>query len=66
MPSEDTKILDLSKYQKSHKASFIIYESLKWLIGEINECKKKFWKFIYNKSTLIYSIRFINVYNILI
>ena len=39
MPSEDTKILEFNQYQKSDKASFIIYADLGSLIGKIDGCK---------------------------
>ena len=35
MTSEDTKILEFNQYQKSDKASFIIYADLKCLIEKI-------------------------------
>ena len=38
MPSEDTKILKFNQYQKSDKASFIIYADLECLIEEIDGC----------------------------
>ena len=39
MPSEDTKILELSQYQKSDQAPFIIYADLECIIEKINRCK---------------------------
>ena len=39
MPSEDTKILELNQYQKSDKATFIIYADLECLIEKIDGCK---------------------------
>ena len=39
MPSEDTKILEFSQYQKSNKAPFIIYADLECLIKNIDGCK---------------------------
>ena len=39
MPSEDTKILEFSQYQKSDKAPFIIYADLECIIKKIAECK---------------------------
>ena len=39
MPSEDTKMLELNQYQKSDKASFIIYADLECKIEKIEECK---------------------------
>ena len=39
MPSEDTKILEFSQYQKSDKAQFIIYADLECLIGKTDRCK---------------------------
>ena len=38
--SEDTKILEFSKYQRSDEAPFIIYADLESLIEEIDGCKK--------------------------
>ena len=39
MPSEETKILELNKYQKSEKAPIIIYADLEYLIKNIDRCK---------------------------
>ena len=39
MPSEETKILEFSQYQKPDKATFIIYADLECLIEKIDECK---------------------------
>ena len=39
MHSEDTKILIFNQYQKSDKAPFIIYASLKCIIKMIDGCK---------------------------
>ena len=39
MPSEDTKILEFNKYQKSDKSPFIIYADLECIIEKIDECK---------------------------
>ena len=39
MPSEDTQILELNQYQKSDKASFIIYADLEQLIEKTDESK---------------------------
>ena len=39
MPSEDTKILEFSQYQKSDKAPFIVYADLECIIEKIDECK---------------------------
>ena len=38
MPSEGTKILELKQYQKSDKASFIIYVDLECIIEKIDVC----------------------------
>ena len=35
MPSEDTKILEFNRYQKSDKAPFIIYADLEYIIEKI-------------------------------
>ena len=40
MPSEDTKILESDQYQKSSKATFVIYADLECLIENIDGCKK--------------------------
>ena len=37
-PSEDTKILEFTQYQKSDKASFIIYADLECIIEKIDGC----------------------------
>ena len=39
MPSEDTKILEFSQYQKSDKAPLIIYADLECIIEKISGCK---------------------------
>ena len=39
MPPEDTKILEFDQYQKSDKASFIIYADLESVIEKIDGCK---------------------------
>ena len=39
MPSEDTKIVEFNQYQKSDKASFIIYANLECIIEKIDGCK---------------------------
>ena len=39
MPSEDTKILKLSQYQKSDKAPFIIYADLECILEKIDGWK---------------------------
>ena len=41
MPFEDTKILELNKYQKSDKATFIIYSDFECLIEKID--RKDCW-----------------------
>ena len=38
MPSEDTKILEITQYQKYDKAPFIIYADLECLIEKIDGC----------------------------
>ena len=38
MPSEDTKILEFNKYQKSDKAAFI-YANLECITEKIDGCK---------------------------
>ena len=40
MPSEDTEILEFDQYQKTDKASLIIYTDLECLIEKIDGCKK--------------------------
>ena len=39
MPSEDTKILEFNQYQKSDKATSIIYADLECLIEQIDGCR---------------------------
>ena len=39
MSFEDTKILNFNQYQKSDKASFVIYADLEFLIEKIDGCK---------------------------
>ena len=39
MSSEETYILEFNQYQKSDKASFIIYADLQCLIEKIDGCK---------------------------
>ena len=39
MSSDDTKILEVNLYQKSNKASFIIYADLECVIEKIDGCK---------------------------
>ena len=39
MPSKDTKIVEFNQYQKSDKASFIIYANLECIIEKIDGCK---------------------------
>ena len=39
MPSEDTKILEFNQYQKSDKATFIIYANPECIIEKIDGCK---------------------------
>ena len=36
MPSEDTEILEINQFQKSDKATFIIYENLECIIEKID------------------------------
>ena len=39
MASEDTYLLEFNQYQKSGKASFIIYADLECLIEKTDRCK---------------------------
>ena len=39
IPSEDTKILEFSQYQKSDKAPFVSYADLECLIEKVDGCK---------------------------
>ena len=39
MPSEDTKILELNQYYKSHKIPSIIYADLESLTEKVDRCK---------------------------
>ena len=40
MSFKDAKILEFNQYQKSDKATFIIYADFDCLIEKIDECKK--------------------------
>ena len=40
MSSEDHKILEFNRYQKSDKAPFILYVDLECFIRQIDGCKK--------------------------
>ena len=39
MLSDDTEILDFNQYQKSDKATFILYVDLECIIEKTDECK---------------------------
>ena len=39
MPFDDSKILELNRYQKFDKAPFIIYADLEFLMQKIDGCK---------------------------
>ena len=39
IPSEDTKVLESNKYQKSDKTPFIIYADLQCFIENTDACK---------------------------
>ena len=39
MPSEDTKILEFSQYQKYDKVPFIIYAGIEYIMDKIDGCK---------------------------
>ena len=39
MPSGETKVLECHHYQKSNKASFIIYADIECIIEKIDGCK---------------------------
>ena len=65
MPSK-TEILELNQYQKSDQSPFVICADLESLIGNTGGCKNNTGKIVYNKSKRTYSIRFFNVYNIVI
>ena len=65
VPSEDTKILEFNQYRKSDKAQFIVHADLERIIEKIGGCKNN----PENSSTQnkrTFSIRFFNVYNIVI
>ena len=66
MPSEDTQISEFNKYKKSDKASFIFYADLEWLIEKIDGCKNNPENSYTTKWSEHISIRFFNVYNIVI
>ena len=50
MPSENSKILKFSQYQKFDKASFIVYADFECIIEKFDGCKYNPTKFIYKKS----------------
>ena len=66
VPSEETKISEFSQYQKSNKAPFMIYADLEYLIEKIDGCKNNPENSSATKVKWTYSIRFFNVYNIVI
>ena len=66
MSFEDTKILEFNQYQKSDKAPFIIYADLECIIEKVCGCKHNPENVSTKKSKRTYSIRFFNVYNIVI
>ena len=39
MPTEETKTLEINQYQKSDKATFIIYVGLECVIEKTDGCK---------------------------
>ena len=39
MSSDDTEMLEFNQYQKSDKASCIVYANLQCIIGKIDRCK---------------------------
>ena len=63
IPSEDTKILEFNEYQKSDKAPLIIHADLECLIENIGGYKNNSQN---SFTTSEHSIRFFNVYNIII
>ena len=65
MPSKDTKILEFNPYQKSDKASFIIYADLACIIENRRLMDVKIiLKIHLQQKKGTFSIRFFNVYNI--
>ena len=66
IPSEDNKILEFSQYQKSDKASFIIYADLECLIENIDGCKNNPENSFRTKVGEHIPSGFFNVYNIII
>ena len=66
MPSEDIKILEFNQYKKSDKALFVIYADLEYLLEKINGCRNNPENSFITKVSKTYSIRFFNVYNIII
>ena len=66
MHSEDTKIIEFNQYEKSDKAAFIIYADLEYLIEKIDGCKNNHENLSTTKISESFSIRFFNVYNIVI
>ena len=66
IPFKDTKILEFNQYKKFDKALFIIYVDLECLIEKIDGCKNNPENSSTAKVSKHYSIRFFNVYNIVI
>ena len=66
MPSDDTKILEFNQYQRPDKAPLIIYADLECIIKKFDGCKNNPENPSTTKSKRTYSIRFFNVYNIVI
>ena len=64
--SEDTKILEFNQYHQSDAASFAIYADHEFSIEKTDGCKNNPEKFIHNKSKRTYSIRFLNVSNVIL
>ena len=64
MPFEDTNTLKFNQYQKSDIASFVIYAELKCIIGKVDACKNNPENSFKSKWT--YSVRFFNVYIVVI
>ena len=64
MPSEDTKILEFSQYQKTGKAPFMIYADYECIKEKIYRCKNDAENSSTTSYKQTYSIRFFNLCNV--
>ena len=66
MPSKYTEILEFKQFHKSDKAPFIINPDLESLTEKIDGHKHNSGNFSRTKTSKNISIRFFNVYNIIV